>query len=123
MSAPRAGSSSHEPGAIRDFYLHVENHGLFTLRDIALLGIDASAVFQLERAGIGRPFPSRPLKPLDGALLQPDGDATVILRLRQGAVCSGAVGELDGIRLRYEVLGGSFVERIPLKEPPRVRCR
>jgi hypothetical protein len=34
----------------------------------------------------------------------------------------GSQAQLDAVRLSFTVLGGTFEERIPLADPPTIRC-
>jgi hypothetical protein len=128
----RGGPHTHEhsPGALMRFDLSLYNSGPAAIKDIELVRLEGSPVFQLERVGIepntwtvpnGRWDVPPPLRPLDRWDLYGDGD-TVTLELRQGRFCPPGIGKLDAVWIRYTVFGGRHEQRLPLADAPRVRC-
>jgi hypothetical protein len=121
-----------DPGAIERYVFPVQNLGRLDVDDMALTAVEGNPVFQLESAGVigagrtswGRaPWaPHRPLNPLSDVQFPAGATRYIVLEFRQGPTCVGRIAQLEAVRLRFSVLGGSFVELIPLDEPPTIRC-
>ncbi len=123
------GSTPHYPrdaGAIERYVFPVKNLGLFAVGDLALTGIEGSPVFQLERIGIvgngGSSAGRGALRPLGELELPARETRYLVVEFRQGRECSEATAQLDAVRLRFGVLGGTFDERVPLVDKPTIRC-
>jgi hypothetical protein len=123
--------NAHDPGKLSRYSLFLENNGPAAVKDLSIVGVEGTPALQLERVGIearrwtvppGGPF-APPLRPLDTrGLLVGDAEDAITLELRQGRVCPSGVSKLEAIRVRYTVFGTTQEQRIPLEEPPGVRC-
>jgi hypothetical protein len=100
----------HKPGKLTRYQLYLENRGPGVLRDVQLVQLEGSPVFQLERIG----------NAANKWDIYADGEIT--LELRQGRFCPPGIAKLDAVRLSYTTFGGRFEQRVPLTDPPRVRC-
>jgi hypothetical protein len=49
-------------------------------------------------------------------------DNAITLELRQGKLCPPGLAKLDAVRIRYTVLKSRYEQRLPLEQPPQVRC-
>jgi hypothetical protein len=129
-TAVRDGSGppryERDPGAVERYVFPIENLGPSDPKDLALLAVEGNPVFQVQTVGFGgsgaNPHPPAALKPLDQLELPTRATRYVVLEFRQGPTCVGSTAELDAVRLRYAVLGGTFEERMPLADPPTIRC-
>jgi hypothetical protein len=127
---PRA----HKPGKLMRYELSLENGGPSAVSDISVVRVEGSPVLQLERVGLedgagdcvvpeGRQTCAAPLRPLgDYRLNNGIGRGAISLELRQGRLCPPGIAKLDAVWLRYTVFGGRHEQRIPLENPPQVRC-
>jgi len=120
---------SFHPGKLQRYDLSLEAGGPFAVTNVSIVGVEGSPILQLERVGVeARRWtpPGRPaLRPLPTDY-SPDsiGDAekAITLELRQGKTCPPGIAKLDAVRIRYTVLDGRHEQRIPLEQPPQVRC-
>jgi hypothetical protein len=122
---------AYHPGQLKRYELYIENQGPFEVSDFSIVGVEGSPVLQLERVGveardwsvkdIDHPTPP-PLHPLGAYYPAGFGGEAITLELRQGKVCPGGVARLDAVRVRYTLLNGRHEQRIPLQQPPQVRC-
>ncbi len=121
-----APTYERDPGAIERYVFPVQNLGRFTVDDLGLVAIEGNPVFQLQFAGIGGRgtdfWGSGPLSPLNEAELSAGETRYLALGFRQGPTCVGRRAQLDAVRLSFSVLGGRFVERVPLDKPPTIAC-
>jgi hypothetical protein len=115
-----------DPGAIERYVFGVKNIGRFDVDDVTLTAVEGDPVFQLEFAGLrgaGRtPWVRGALNPLSEVRLPARETRYLVLEFRQGRTCVGPTAQLDAVRLRFSVLGGAFEERLPLLDPPTIRC-
>jgi hypothetical protein len=112
-----------DPGAIERYVLPIRNLGRFGVDDLQLVAIEGNPVFQLQSARIaGGGITPWINAPLDASELPAGDTRDVVVEFRQGPTCVGQRAQLDAVRLSYSVLGGSFVERVPLGEPPTIPC-
>jgi hypothetical protein len=121
----------HDPGKLSRYALYLDNNGPATAKDVSIVRVEGTPALQLERVGVearrwtvpeGGPW-APPLRPLGGGRvrvgLAEDG---ITLELRQGRVCPNGVSELEAVWIRYTIYGTRQEQRIPLEEPPAVRC-
>jgi hypothetical protein len=123
----------HDPGKLKRYDLYLEDLGPFAVSNISIVRIEGSPGLQLERVGIaarrwtipdGRGYVPPPLRPLDDSYRPGPRaeDRPITLELREGRFCPPGVAKLDAVWVRYTVLDGRHEQRIPLRDPPRVRC-
>jgi hypothetical protein len=123
----------HDPGKLTRYDLYLEDLGAFAVSDVSIVGVEGTPTLQLERVGVeariqgaqpDRGYAPPPLRPLDDSYRPgPAGDDRAItLELRQGKLCPPGLAKLDAVWVRYTVLGSRHAQRIPLRDPPRVRC-
>jgi hypothetical protein len=55
-------------------------------------------------------------------ILRLDASPVFQLELRQGRFCPPGIAQLDAVWVGYEVFGGRHEQRLPVTNPPRVRC-
>ena len=81
---------------------------------------------RLERIGIvgnGESSVGRgALRPLGELELPARETRYLVVEFRQGRECARPTAQLDAVRLRFGVLGGTFDERVPLADKPTIRC-
>jgi hypothetical protein len=111
-----------EPGGLARYLFRLDNTGRADVTGLELVRVEGSPALQVERAGSVGWGSRAPLEPLDRGDLNRDGFRAFALELRQGATCPTAVARLDALWVRYTVLGMRHEQRIPLVDPPRVRC-
>jgi hypothetical protein len=116
----------HRPGSLVRYTMNLFSEDRATPRDVRVVGIEGSPVWQLERTGIeastwelGEQRPLRPVRGID--LTNPDGN-DLTLELRQGATCPTPVAKLNALVLEYRLFGRTWRQRLPLSVPPAVRC-
>ena len=125
-----SGDPAHRyrPGKLIRYELYLDNRGPFEMRDLSVVRIEGSPALQLERVGFeanewtptkGRMYSPPPMSNVDRFQL---GRGPITLELREGKVCPSGIAQLDAVRIRYTLLDGRHEERIPLQEPPQVRC-
>ncbi|HEX3277862.1 MAG TPA: hypothetical protein VHR40_05040 [Thermoleophilaceae bacterium] len=132
--AYRSGTTTwaHHPGQLKRYELYIENPGPFEVSDFSIVGVEGSPALQLERVGVearnssvddpDHPSPA-PLHPLGDYAPGPDiSGGPITLELREGRVCPTGIAKLDAVRVRYTLLDGRHEQRIPLQQPPQVRC-
>ena len=120
------------PGKLHRYELYLENPGPFEVSDVSIVGVEGSPALQLERVGIPakrwtvpeRGSSAPPLRPLahDYTPSSPGDGDPIALELRQGKLCPPGLAKLDAVRIRYTALNGRHEQRIPLEQPPQVRC-
>lgn len=112
---------AYEPGKLHRYDVPLANVGQGTITDLSVVRVESSPALQLERAGV-RQWPG-PLRPLTRLELEPGfADDRLTLELRQGRVCPTGIAELDAVWIRYTVHGMGHEQRVPLQQPPGVRC-
>ena len=109
VSTDERAQYRRDPGAVNGYRLGLQNRGPFAISDLAVVGIDGSAVFQLERVTAK-------------TTVEPDQRVTMRLGLRQGPVCTESLAQLDAVQVRYETLGERFAARLPLADSPSIVC-
>jgi hypothetical protein len=112
---------ARDPGATERYVLPLRNAGVVDVDDLVVIGVEGSPVFQLD-AVLGQPVLSGDPKPLEAIDLPSRATRRLTLEFHQGPQCPERTGTLDAVRLRYSVLGGTYVERIPLGDPPTIHC-
>ncbi|MEA2419806.1 MAG: hypothetical protein QOE60_2012 [Thermoleophilaceae bacterium] len=122
---------TYKPGKLMRYELALENGGQAAVSDISITRVEGSPALQLERVGIegsgacvvpeGHRTCAPPMHPIGRDYLL-GHDRPITLELRQGHVCPSGVASLDAVWVRYTVLGTRQEQRIPLEQPPRVRC-
>lgn len=132
--SPAPTAWAFHPGKLQRYHLQLENSGPFEVSDVSVVGVEGSPALQLERVGIeakrwtvpeGRHYAPPPMHPLPRDYTPGDAtddDNAITLELRQGKLCPTGVAKLDAVRIRYTLLDGRHEQRIPLSQPPRVRC-
>jgi hypothetical protein len=101
------------PGQLKRHQLYIDKLGPFAVTDFSIVGVEGSPALQLERV----------VSPLGDYRPSGAGDTRPItLELRQGKLCPAGIGKLTALRVRYTVLDGRHEQRIPLENPPAVRC-
>jgi hypothetical protein len=106
-----------EPGKLHRYDLYIEDRGRFAIDDLSIVGVEGSPALQLERAAVGwKMGPLRDYQP-ESYVRDP-----ITLVLRVGKLCPGGRATLDAIRVRYTLLDGRHEQRLPLQDPPSVRC-
>jgi hypothetical protein len=124
---------AHKPGKLMRYELSLDNGGPSSVKDISIVRVEGSPALQLERVGVqrrsdcivpeGRRTCDPPLGPLgDFRISKGSGREPITLELRQGRLCPPGVARLDAVWVRYTVLGTRQEQRIPLQQPPTVRC-
>jgi hypothetical protein len=125
-----ARTYEYEPGKLVRYDLPLTNDGLFQVTDLSVVRTEGTPALQVERVGIeanecvvpkGRETCEMALRPLNRFHPDPVFDR-ITLELRQGQVCPPGIAQLDAVWLRYTVLDMRHEQRIPLEQPPRVRC-
>jgi hypothetical protein len=105
------------PGNLHRYRLTLDNMGTAEVSDIAIVRVDGTPALQLERAG------APPLLSLKRVTIAgEDSYSNIELELRQGGVCPEPLAELDAVWIRYTVRGMRHEQRVPLADPPAVRC-
>jgi hypothetical protein len=126
---PEHRTWAFQPGKLQRYDLYLENPGPFEVSDVSIVGLEGSPALQLERVGVEAkrwiPPGGPPLHPLPrefSPATSADDDNAITLELRQGKTCAPGIARLDAVRIRYTVLNGRHEQRIPLEQPPQVRC-
>ena len=120
----------YQAGKLMRYQLYVDNPGPFEVSDLSIVRVEGSPTIQLERVGIeARTWSVKDVDHPTAPPMHPVGDDyrpgfsdPITLELRQGKLCPPGLAKLDAVRIRYTVLGSRHEQRLPLQQPPRVRC-
>jgi hypothetical protein len=130
---PGATVWRYHPGKLKRYDLYLDSSGPFAVSDVSIVGVDGGPPLQLERVGVearhwtipdDRGYVPPPLRPLDASYRPGSSgdDRAITLELRQGKLCPPGLAELEAVLVRYTVLGSRHEQRVPGRDPPRVRC-